>query len=220
MPIQKDLKRIVRSRMKKTGESYTAARLQLLKKKDEPKPDLAALGGMKDVHLKKNTGREWSEWVKILDKAGAATMEHGPIAQIVSDMGVPGWWTQCVAVGYERIKGIRARGQRRNGTWEASKSRTFAVPVDKLFDAFQSAAKRKKWLDAKIVVRKATAPKSMRVTWDDGTSVQMWFTPKGEAKSNVAVQHTKLSSKADADRMKVYWGEKLDALNQALGLSR
>ena len=31
MPTQKDLKRLVRSRMKKTGEAYTAARLQLVK---------------------------------------------------------------------------------------------------------------------------------------------------------------------------------------------
>ena len=33
MPTGKDLKRLVRARMKKTGESYTAARAQLLKKK-------------------------------------------------------------------------------------------------------------------------------------------------------------------------------------------
>jgi hypothetical protein len=33
MPTGKDLKRLVRDRMKKTGESYTAARMQLLKKK-------------------------------------------------------------------------------------------------------------------------------------------------------------------------------------------
>ena len=33
MPTQKDLKRLVRGRMKKTGESYTAARARLLEKK-------------------------------------------------------------------------------------------------------------------------------------------------------------------------------------------
>ena len=40
MPTQKDLKRLVRSRMKKTGEAYTAARLQLLK--NEPTPPTLA----------------------------------------------------------------------------------------------------------------------------------------------------------------------------------
>ena len=37
MPTQKDFKRLVRSRMKKTGEAYTAARLQILNK-NEPEP--------------------------------------------------------------------------------------------------------------------------------------------------------------------------------------
>ena len=37
MPRNKDLKRLVRARMSKTGESYTAARSQILSK-SKPKP--------------------------------------------------------------------------------------------------------------------------------------------------------------------------------------
>lgn len=44
MPKQKDLKRVIRSRMQKTGESYTAARAQLLRKR-EPATDYAAKAG-------------------------------------------------------------------------------------------------------------------------------------------------------------------------------
>ena len=124
---------------------------------------------------------------------------------------------QAVAVGYERVRGLRAKGQRRNGTWEAHKSRTFPVAVETLFDAFSSAAKRKKWLDTKVTVRTAKKPKTMRVTWDDDTSVELYFLPKGEKKSTVTVQHTKLQSKEDADRLKQYWAEKLDTLGDILG---
>jgi hypothetical protein len=212
MPKQKDLKRIVRSRMEKTGESYTAARVQVLKKKSEPKQDYAAVAGMSDAAVKKQTGRDWTGWVKLLDDNGAAFQEHRKIVDILTENGVPGWWSQMVAVGYERVRGLRAIGQRRSGAWEAKKSKTFNVPVDVLFDAFESARKRKKWLDAKISVRKATAPKSMRITWADGTSVELWFTPKGAAKSVVAVQHTRLTSKEQADKLRDYWAEKLDAL--------
>jgi hypothetical protein len=108
MPIQKDLKRIVRSRMKKTGESYTAARLQLVKKKHEPLPDYAALAGQSDEAVSRRTGHTWPEWVRILDAKGAATMEHPAIARMVSGLGVPDWWSQTVTVGYERIKGLRS----------------------------------------------------------------------------------------------------------------
>jgi uncharacterized protein YndB with AHSA1/START domain len=118
-----------------------------------------------------------------------------------------------VTVGYERIRGLRSRGQRRSGSWEASKSKTIAVPVEKLFDAFANARTRGKWLgDVKLKIRTATKPKSMRITWDDDTSVDVGFYPKGDAKSSVAIQHVKLASKADADERKKFWGERLDAL--------
>jgi len=222
MPAQKDLKRIVRSRMEKTGESYTTARRQILNKKKltlvppPPAPDYAALAGMSDDAIQKKTGRTWAQWVDYLDAFGAKDKAHRDIATHVHSLGVDGWYAQSVTVGYERIRGLRERGQRRGGAWEASKSKTFAVPVEKLFDAFANARKRKQWLEAALKVRTATKPKSMRITWDDGTSVDLWFTSKGAAKSNVAVQHLKLASKEDADRRKKYWSEQLDTLGTFL----
>src|SRR5687768_18580528 len=41
MPTQKTFKRSVRARMTKTGEAYTAARHQLLRKSAQPHPDTA-----------------------------------------------------------------------------------------------------------------------------------------------------------------------------------
>ena len=44
-------------------------------------------------------------------------MSHTEIAAMVNKTWkVDGWWSQTVTVGYERIKGLRARGQRRDGT--------------------------------------------------------------------------------------------------------
>ena len=51
-----------------------------------------------------------------------------------------------VTVGYERVRGLRDKGQRRGGSYETSKSRTFAVPVETLFAAVAKAPKRKRWL--------------------------------------------------------------------------
>jgi hypothetical protein len=190
MPKQKDLKRLVRSRVTKTGESYTAARLQLVQKK-EPTPDYAAVAGMSDASVSKKTGRTWAEWVRLLDAARAAEKPHRQIAEYVSSLGTPDWWSQMVTVGYERIRGLREKGQRRGGGYSATKSRTFPVAVEALFDAFTNARKRRRWLPVKIAVRSATPPKRMSITWDDGTSVQIGFYPKGNGKSSVAVQHEK-----------------------------
>jgi uncharacterized protein YndB with AHSA1/START domain len=242
MPQQKDLKRVVRARMQKTGESYTAARVHVLAKRDsaaakktstpesggtrkraaakpvEPKPDYAGLAGMSDATIKARTGCDWERWVKHLDHWGAADKTHREIAAHVHEkFGVPEWWTQSVTVGYERIKGLRAIGQRRSGVYETSKSKTIAVPLAKLYAAWATPAARKRWLPGvKLTVRKANADKSMRITWDDGTSVEVGFFAKGAAKSMVAVQHGKLSDRARADELKRFWGERLDALAASL----
>jgi len=219
MTENKDLKRIVRARMTKTGESYTAARAHIAK---TPRPiDYAKLAGMSSAVIQEKTGCTWEKWVKSLDYHGAEKMSHRDIAKLVSEKyKVPSWWTQTVAVGYERIKGLRARGQRRDGTFEASKSRTFNVPVQTLYDAWADARMRKRWLDgAEIKIRTATSPKSMRITWSDGNIIAVGFYPKGPDKSSVAVQHPKLPDRATADSLKKYWSERLDDLGRVLAKS-
>ncbi len=215
MPKQKDLKRIVRARMQKTGESYTAARLQVIRKK-EPAPQYAGTAGMSDAAVKKATGRDWAEWIKVLDAAKAAEKTHREIARYVSSIGTPEWWSQMVTVGYERIRGLRDRGQHRSGDYAVSKSRTFAVPVSKLFDAFAKPRVRAKWLPAKVKVRTAHPHKTMRLSMDDDTLVVIGFTAKGEKKSAVAIQHSKLAGKAAATKMKEWWAERFDALAEML----
>ena len=221
MTRNKDLKRLVRARMKKTGEAYTSARAQITRKSSSipnQKIDYAKLAGMSDAVIKERTGCTWERWVKALDHKGADKMSHREIALLVSEKyKVPSWWTQTVTVGYERIKGLRARGQRRDGSYEATKSRTFNVPVTTLFTAWKDANIRKRWLgDVAVKVRTATAPKSMRLGWSDGTIIAVGFYPKSKSKSSVAVQHTKLPDRQTADGLKKYWSERLDALSEAL----
>jgi hypothetical protein len=217
MPTQKDLKKIIRTRMEKTGEAYTAARLHIVRKKTEPAPDYAKLAGMSDAAVQRATGRDWAEWVAVLDAANSREKPHREIATYVHSLGTPDWWSQSVTVGYERIRGLRDMGQRRSGTYEASKSRTFPVALATLFDAVATARKRERWLDVKLNVRTVNAnSNSIRGTLDDGTSVQFYFTDKGKEKSAVAIQHVKLADKAAIARSKEEWTERLDKLAKML----
>jgi hypothetical protein len=227
MTTDKDFKRLVRGRMQKTGESYTAARAQLRAHRPAAPSatipvvtpaDYAKLAGKSDAILKTRTGCNWERWVKALDHVGAHQWTHGEIARhVVEKYKIPGWWAQTVTVGYKRIKGLRAVGQRRGGAFEASKSRTFAVPLARLYRSFHDARQRKRWLpDVSLTVRSATAEKYMRITWPDRTSVAVGFLAKGSARSQVAIQHEKLPDKAAAERLKAYWAERLDALGELL----
>jgi hypothetical protein len=235
MTTNKDFKRLVRARMRKTGEAYTAARAQLVRKPartpaaaaaSAPRPsqasvkpnDYATLAGMSDAALKEKTGCTWERWVRALDRLGAQEMSHRDIAALVkSKYKVQDWWTQTVTVGYERIKGLRARGQQRNGTYDTTKSRTFNVPVTTLYDAWADPGIRRHWLDgATVKVRTAIAPKSMRLDWNNAGIIAVGFTAKGTSKSAVAVTHTKLPDRDAVTRLKAYWSERLAALDQIL----
>ena len=229
MPINKDFKKLVRARMSKTGEAYTAARANLVRKSAAttelastapPAPatkDYAALADMSDAAVKRSTGHTWPEWVDLLDRAGAPAWSHREIADYVhTSHGVREWWTQTVTVGYERIKGLRAIGQRMSGVFEATKSKTIAASAATVYRAFADPKLRRKWLTTKVTVRKATPGRSVRMTWDDGTSVEVWLTPKGAAKTATAVAHRKLKDKADVERRKQYWSERLSVLTDIL----
>ena len=214
MPKQKDLKRVVRTRMQKTGESYTTARMHVLKQKKSDDVDYATRAGMSDEKVKQATGCDWATWVAALDYAHADEMSHREIAKYIREkFHTPNWWAQTVTVGYERIRGVRAIGQRVDGSYEATKSKTVGVPVEKLYRAFRDPRLRARWLPGvNLTVRTATPNKSMRVQWDDSTRVEIGFVPKGEAESQVSLAHVRLQSKAEAERMKAYWAERLEAM--------
>jgi hypothetical protein len=216
--------------MRQTGEAYTTARAHLLSRQrpQQPAPAAAArppaspsyeqLARIKDATIQAKTGCAWERWVWVLDQAGAQDWSHRAIAEHVRRRyKTPMWWTQAVTVGYERIRGLRVVGQRRSGDFEAGKSKVLAAPVGRVYRAFRDARTRRRWLgDEKLTIRTAVPNKSMRVTWNDGTSVEWYFVPKGAAKCQVAVQHVKLADRGSVDRMKAYWGERLGALQRLL----
>ena len=218
MPEQKDLKRLIRARMQKTGESYTAARAQILKQSTPPDARLAELGGMSDEAVRAKTGRTWKQWVRELDAMDAISMPHREIARRVHDSyEISGWWSQMVTVGYERIRGVREIGQRLDRTFEASKSKTFPAPVSRLYRAFAGKADRERWLPGvEIEIRTSVRDKSMRITWPDGTSVHAYFVAKGPRKSQLSIQHVGLADRQDAAARKAYWAERLAALEGIL----
>ena len=219
MPKQKDLKRRIRERMQKTGESYTTARARLLAKGSPKKaektspPDYAKLAGMSDEAVEKKTGRRWAGWVDVLDRANAALLPHREIAKLLREKhGVGSWWAQSVTVAYERIRGLRDVGQRRGGGYDVNKSKTYPVPLDTLYAAF-GARGRSRWLgEHGFTIKTSRRSKSMRVTWEDGSPLDLYFWEKGTSKSQVQLQHRERPSKADAEKLRAFWTEKLKAL--------
>jgi uncharacterized protein YndB with AHSA1/START domain len=217
MTEHKSFKRIVRSRMKKTGESYTSARAALLAADDGKAADGAAFT-MSDDAIRRRTGRGWEEWLDLLDEWGAADRSHKEVARWVAEQEVAdGWTAQAVTVSYERARGMREVGEHADG-FAITASKTVAVPVERLYDAFVDESLRARWLpDGELRERTATRPKSIRFDWADGTTrVNVGFVSKGDAKSSAALEHARLPGAGEADRMRAFWRERVAALKEVL----
>jgi hypothetical protein len=169
-----------------------------------------------DAAVKAKTGRDWDEWCGLLDAAGAGKLNHTELAKLVGlKHGAGGWWSQAVAVGYERLRGKRALYGRSDGTFSTNTSKTLPISAAKAHAFFTERRKRIRWLEEDIVIRTATAPKSLRLTWPDATYVDVQILSKGEAKCTVAVEHSKLKSQSAVSKQKAFWKAALDKLAKA-----
>lgn len=218
MTRQRTFKRRVRARMAKTGESYTAARRMLIAAGDRPSRPAEFEPPVSEARVVEATGRGWQDWFAVLDEWEAAKRSHTEIARwLRTDRGVPGWYAQSITVGYERARGLRAPGERPDG-FAVGATRTVAVPVERLFAAFDDEGERARLLPgAELTVRTATAPKSARYDWEDGsTRVIVGFEAVDAGKSRVAVSHERLPDADTAEEMKSFWRERLTGLKAAL----
>jgi uncharacterized protein YndB with AHSA1/START domain len=219
MTRQKSFKRFVRSRMEKTGESYTAARAVLLaaeKSGRAERPPLAT----SDEAIRQRTGRGWEQWFDLLDEWGAPDLPHKEVARrVAAELGIEplAWNAQAITVSYERARGGRAVGEHPEG-FAVTAQKTVAAPVGRLFDAFVVQSSRRRWLaNDRLRQRTATKPKSARFDWaDDESRVNVTFLSKDEGKSTVVVEHARLRDGEEAQRMKAHWRARLRSLKALL----
>ena len=170
-----------------------------------------------DATLRGRTGRNWNEWIQLLDAAGARDLSHKQIVAIV-DHHLPGlrWWVHIVTAGYEQARGLKAKDQK-PGSCLTSRSKVVGAPLARLYAAWTDLELRAEWLDAPVVIREATPERSLRMIWSDWKSnVGVRFTPKGEGRCQVNVHHSKLEDPDAAATMNAYWGARLERLKARL----
>lgn len=177
---------------------------------------VATLAGISSAAVAKATGYGWDYWLLALDKAGAARLPHREIVSVLYDgLGLrKNWWVQMVTVGYEQARGLRKINEKSSG-FVATVSRTVGVPISALFAAWEEG-RRGDWLPDAIEVRRATKNKSMRITWPDGSGVDVNFYDKGGNKAVVAIEQGKLPDEGAVAAVRQLWGTTLDRLKSTL----
>jgi hypothetical protein len=236
MPTQKTFKTRVRTRMSKTGESYTTARHQLLRKASDtgpvaleptppPEPTASTTPATattttltSDEAMVRATGRPHADWFALLDAWGGTDHTHTEIARWLHDgHGVPGWWSQNVTVAYERARGMRAPHELPGG-FSVGVSKTVALSADRALAAFTDPAQRRRWLTgASMRQRPTRAANTARFDWADPPAiVVVSILPKGPTKSTINVTTEKLPDAVSVERLRMAWRTWLAQLRSQL----
>ena len=217
MTTQRSFKRLVRTRMEKTGESYTAARAVLLAaeepagptarardvRRGDPGADRARLGAV--VRPARRVGRRRA--VAPGRRAAGRRRARDPPAGVerAGDHG-----------SYERARGLREVGEHEDG-FTVTASKTVAVPVERLYAAFVDEEQRARWLpDGPLRERTHIEPRSARFDWGDGatrSTSRSWRRARARA---VALSHERLADSGEAERTKAFWRERVSTLKAVL----
>jgi len=197
-------------------------------------------GAISDEAVKRATGKEWDEWFEILDEWEAVKRSHKEIAQYLhNEHSTDPWWAQTVAVRYEQERGLRVLGERSDGTFQVSVSRTISASDEQIYDAFTSEEILPRWFGDRASIdlreggrydmdggdvgeyRRLVYPKRIRMTWENAkaypnTVVEIAITPKSTEKSSVTIQHMKLPSEKAREDMREGWSWALTSLKSYL----
>jgi hypothetical protein len=143
--------------------------------------------GVGDDAVREATGRDRAEWFALLDEAGAATWSHKDIAGwLVREHGVDGWWAQGITVGFEQARGIRRPGQRQDGTYEASVSRTVALDTADALRALAAIVTVQLDVDPLALNLTAKYP-TARFPLEGGEFVLATVSPLGDGRSSIGL---------------------------------
>lgn len=238
----KKLKKAIRARARKTGESYTVARRHILHKRAAQRPAPPAKtkaatsrGGMSDAAIRRKTGHGLDHWFAVLDAFDPKAKSHTDRARhLHTEHGVPDWYCQGVTVAWERAKGLRVTNQSCAGTFQVNVSKAVPASVRDVADAIGDAQRRALWLSsADPALRRAVdaafsgaKPRAidmktplyarLRFPWD-GATVEIRITGKAKGgTTTVVADNSNLPDHALVELRRAQWKAALEALKKHL----
>lgn len=147
-----------------------------------------ALGRLTPDAVREGTGREWEEWLDLLDAAGAFDWDHRGIVDYLEREypEVSGWWWQSLAVAYERARGKRAVGQTADVGFQIGVQRSMPATRGQVWELITTRPEL--WLGAGAVV-----------TFEPGTPYDV---PPGDSDPGA---HGEIRVVKPGDRLRLTW---------------
>lgn len=161
--------------------------------------------------IQEATNTSWKEWCSLFDVAGGAALSHSEIVKLaMHSKPISHWWAQSVAVAYEQHIGRRKPGQKSDGLFSASVSRTIKGSRETVHQAWCDFASKLTSIDGdKIVHPASTSATPKRLYWrcnlSDTSAAVVGIEDKAGSKVVIGVQHNKLKREAQIADKKRAW---------------
>lgn len=204
------------------------------------KAPIEYIGRVSAQSVLKHTGKDWDQWVQILEKAGARVWVHKDITVFLNKKyDISWWWTHVVTTGYEVYIERKAAGRNLKGEYQITSTKSFKVDGDRLWKFVASAEGIAMWLAPmskfklapKSVferedgvygeIRTMKAPLRVRFTWREGdeskpTVVQMFVVHRKNGSSILCFNHEKLTDGRIKDQLRDHWRSVLEQIYNAV----
>ena len=164
--------------------------------------------------VERATGRSWDDWLRWMDSIHADRLSHHEIAtalitELEGTVDNLGWWAQATAVAYEQYVGRRVPGQRPDGTFQTSVSRSTALGMEALIRAWTDFAAADGDVLDRITGEVRVSGTANRITWRakgrDGTAYTVISEPKKDGTASLVVQVIGTASLDDNVEAKEAW---------------
>jgi hypothetical protein len=165
--------------------------------------------------VERATNRTWDDWLRFMDGIGAADLDHQAIAlrvyeELDGTVEPLGWWTQAVTVAYEQHIGRRIPGQRPDGTFQTSVSRSTTSGMRELMDRWaEFAAGDETVRDIVGDGDPRISGTDKRITWRtkarDGSSVVVTSEPKKNGTASLVVNQMGLATIESSEQARERW---------------
>ena len=148
--------------------------------------------------VERATNRTWDEWLRYMDGIGASKLSHHEIATKVLEeldgkIDNLGWWAQSVTVAFEQYTGHRIPGQRPDGTFQTSVSKSTNLGMKDLMDTWVTFAASDNDVFGVIAADPRVSGTEKRITWRakarDSSEIRVTSEPKKDGTASIiAVQ--------------------------------
>ena len=147
-----------------------------------------ALGRLTPGAVRDGTGRDWADWLDLLDAAGARSWDHRGIVEFLEreHPEVSAWWQQSLAVAYERARDKRVFGQTTDIGFQVGAQRSVATSSAHLWKVLTTRPDL--WLGA-----------GAAVVFEPG---RLYEVPPGEGTAGV---HGEVRVVRPGDRLRMTW---------------